>query len=189
MDRETKMERRMRRIGLRGALLAAALPLLLGGQAFAQAQKPAVDTPGLKRQGIGQWNLICQGPNCAIATHAVRAAIVFGFNAGDGALAMQVRLPTDAPQGRPVALRLHKSGAVLNLRVTDCQKTFCTAAAAIGKTEQVIDLFSKEAGGTVGYQLAQDMQLEVFSLNGFVKAMEELRKTKPKAAPKATPKK
>lgn len=189
MDRETKMERRMRRTGLRGVLLAAALPLLLGGQVFAQAQKPAVDTPGLKRQGFGQWNLVCQGPNCAIATHAVRAAIVFGYNAGDGALAMQVRLPTDAPQGRPVALRLHKSGAVLNLRVTDCQKTFCTAAAAIGKTEQVIDLFSKEAGGTVGYQLAQDMQLEVFSLNGFVKAMEELRKTKPKAAPKAPPKK
>ncbi|MGH6618978.1 MAG: hypothetical protein ACREF6_05505, partial [Alphaproteobacteria bacterium] len=68
MDRETKMERRMRRTGLRGVLLAAALPLLLGGQAFAQAQKPAVETPGLKRQGFGQWSLICQGPNCAIAT-------------------------------------------------------------------------------------------------------------------------
>lgn len=178
------MERRMRKTGLRGLLLAAAFPLLLGGQAFAQAQKPAVETPGLKRQGFGRWNLICQGSKCAIATHAVRAAIVFGFNASDGALVMQVRLPTDAPEGRPVALRLHKSGTVLNLRVNGCQKTYCAAAAAVGKTEQVVALFSKEASGTLGYQLAQDMQLEVFSLNGFVKAMEELRKIKSKAPPK-----
>ncbi len=170
----------------RGVLLAAALPLFLGGQALAQAQKPAAEAQPVKRGTYGAWDLLCQGQTCAIASRAVRAVLVFG-NSSDGKLAMEIRLPTDAPQGRPVAMRLHKSGTVLNLRVNDCFPTFCRALAAGGKTDQVIEIFSKEPGGTLGYQMAQDMQLEVFSLNGFPKAVEELRKIKPTA--QAKPKK
>jgi invasion protein IalB len=180
------MDRKIGMTGARGFLLAVALPLLLAGQAAAQAQKPAADAPAGKRAAYGEWDLLCQGSTCAIAHRAVRAVMVFGTSS-DGGMAMEIRLPTDAPQGRPVALRLHKSGTVLNLRVNDCFPTFCRALAAGGKTDQVIDLFSKEPSGTLGYQLAQDMQLEVFSLNGFVKAVEELRKIKPSA--QAKPKK
>jgi invasion protein IalB len=179
------MDRKIGMTGWRGVLLAAAVPLLLAGQAFAQAQKPAAAAP-TKRGSFGEWDLLCQGQTCAIAHRAVRAVIVFG-NSSDGSMAMEIRLPTDAPQGRPVALRLHKSGTVLNLRVNDCFPTFCRALAAGGKTDEVIALFSKEPSGTLGYQLAQDMQLEVFSLNGFAKAVEELRKLKPSA--QAKPKK
>ena len=39
---------------------------------------------------------------------------------------------------------------------------------------------SKETSGTLGYQLGQQMQLEVFSLKGFNKAIAELRKRAPK---------
>ena len=177
------MDRKIGMTGLRAVLLAAALPVLLGGQAFAQAQKPAAGAQPTKRGSYGEWDLLCQGQTCAIAHRAVRAVMVFG-NSSDGSMAMEIRLPTDAPKGRPVALRLHKSGTVLNLRVNDCFPTFCRALAAGGKTGQVIELFSKEPSGTLGYQLAQDMQLEVFSLNGFVKAVEELRKIKPSAAAK-----
>jgi len=81
-----------------------------------------------------------------------------------------------------MAIRLHKSGALLQLRVGGCTKAYCTAAAAADKTEQVIQIMSKEASGTIGYQLGQQMQLEVFSLKGFNKAIAELRKRKP--APK-----
>jgi invasion protein IalB len=180
------MDRKIGMTGLRGFLLAAALPLLLAGPAVAQAQKPAVGAQPTKRGSYGAWDLLCQGQTCAIAHRTVRAVLVFG-NSSDGGMAMEIRLPTDAPQGRPVAMRLHKSGTVLNLRVNDCFPTFCRALAAGSKTEQVIELFSKEPGGTLGYQLAQDMQLEVFSLNGFTKAIEELRKLKPSA--QAKPKK
>ena len=156
---------------------AAILPLLLCIPAH--AQKPA-EPPLGKRASYGQWDLLCQGETCAVAHRAVRAVLVFG-NSSQGTMAMEIRLPTDAPQGRPVAMRLHKSGAVLNLRVNDCFKTFCRALAAGGKTDQVVSLFSKEASGTLGYQVGQDMQLEVFSLNGFAKAIDELRKIQPKA--------
>jgi invasion protein IalB len=142
------MDRKIGMTGWRGALLAAAVPLLLAGQAFAQAQKPAA-AAATKRGSFGEWDLLCQGQTCAIAHRAVRAVIVFG-NSSDGSMAMEIRLPTDAPQGRPVALRLHKSGTVLNLRVNDCFPTFCRALAAGGKTDEVIALFSQEPSGTLG---------------------------------------
>ena len=54
------------------------------------------------------------------------------------------------------------------------------ASGAADKTEQVIQVMSKETSGTLGYQLGQQMQLEVFSLKGFNKAIAELRKRAPK---------
>ncbi len=66
------------------------------------------------------------------------------------------------------------------MRVTSCEKTFYVASAAPDKMDQVIALFAKEDGLTLGYQLAQQMQLEVFSLAGFPRALEELRKNAPK---------
>ena len=114
----------------------------------------------------------------------MRGVILFGYNASDGSMVMQVRLPPEAPQGRPVAIRLHKSGSVLQLRVGGCQQTFCTAAAAADKTQQVVQLMAKEASGTLGYQLGQQMQIEVFSMVGFTKAYAELLKRKPKPRPK-----
>ena len=168
-----------------GALIcAAALAVaLVPGDVAAQskpAQVPNVGS-GVKRTTFGNWHLLCNGPNCAIATNAVRGVLVFGFNSSDGSLVMQVRLPTDSPEGRPVAIRLHKSGTLLQLRVGACDQSYCAASAASNKTGQVVDLFTKEASGTLGYQLAQQMQLEVFSLNGFSKAMAELRKRQPPA--------
>jgi invasion protein IalB len=171
MDSKKRSFRRKCIAGMRGFFVLAAVAMpLLSGQAMAQApgqQKPA---------GYGAWELVCQEQGCAIAHRTVRAVIIFGYNASDGALVMQVRLPADAPVGRPVAIRMHKSGTILQMRVTDCGKTFCTASAAPSKMDQVTALFEKEAGGTLGYQLAQDMELEVFSLNGFPRALEELRK-------------
>jgi len=174
--------------GQRRLLLAAAAisVLLLPIQAFAQgkpAQAPNTG-PEVKRTTYDRWHLLCNTKSCAVATTAVRGVILFGYNASDGALVMQVRLPPQAPDGRPVGIRLHKSGTVLQLRVSGCQKTFCAAAAARDKTEQVIQLFSKEVSGTLGYQLGQQMQIEVFSLAGFNKALSELRKRAPKPKPK-----
>ena len=162
---------------------AALLLALIPGDVAAQdkpAQVPNVG-PGVERTTYGNWHLLCNGPNCAIATNAVRGVLVFGFNSSNGSMVMQVRLPTESPEGRPVAIRLHKSGTLLQLRVGACDQTYCAASAAADKTGQVVDLFAKEASGTLGYQLAQQMQLEVFSLNGFGKAIAELRKRQPPA--------
>ena len=126
-----------------------------------------------------QWRLICRNAACAIAHQGVRTVVIFGFNKSDGKLVMQVRVPPEASENRPMALRLHKSGTLLHLRVDSCRKEFCSAAAAADRTRQVIDLFSKESSGTVAYQLGQQLQIEVFSLRGFSKAMAELAKRKP----------
>lgn len=178
---------RRRAAGLRALAGAIAVASLLFAPVAATAQqKPAQAPkagPGVKRTTFDRWHLLCQGQSCAIATNAVRGVIIFGYNASDGSLVMQVRLPTDAPEGRPIAIRLHKSGTVLQLRVSTCQKTFCAAAAARDKTTQVVALLTKETSGTLGYQLGQTMQLEVFSLVGFNKAYSELLKRKP--VPKA----
>jgi len=163
---------------------AAALALLLSPvAAVAQNKAPPPTGPGVKRTTYDNWHLLCQGSSCAAATTAVRAVIVYGYNVSDGSLVMQIRLPTDAPEGRPMAIRLNTSGSLLQLRVGGCTQTYCTAAAAADKTEQVIKLMSKESSGIIGYQLGQMMQLEVFSLKGFTKAISELRKRKP--APKS----
>ena len=53
------------------------------------------------------------------------------------------------------------------------------AVAAAGRTGQVINLFKKEVSGSMAYQLGQQLQIEVFSLRGFSKAMDELAKRKP----------
>lgn len=180
MDSKRQSVRQRCIAGMRGLFVAAAvsllLLLLLPGRAEAQAPRK---TPS---DGVtyGAWQLLCQPGGCAIVQRTVRAVILFGYNVQGGALVMQVRLPTDAPIGRPVALRMHKSGTLLQMRVTACGKTYCTASAAPAKMNQVIALFSKEPGGTLGYQLAQDLELEVFSLNGFSRALQELRKHPPK---------
>lgn len=184
MDRIRTDMSRTRAAG-RGIALgaAAALALLLSPvAAVAQDKAPPNTGPGVKRTTFDNWSLLCQGNNCAAATNAVRAVIVFGYNLADGSLVMQIRLPTDAPEGRPLAIRMHNSGALLQLRVSGCTERYCTAAGAADKTEQVIQVMSKETSGTVGYQLAQQMQLEVFSLKGFNKAIAELRKRKPAKA-------
>jgi invasion protein IalB len=171
-------------MGRRAVLgVAAALTLLLSPVA-ASAQDKALPNagPGVKQTTYDSWHLLCQGTSCAAATNAVRAVILYGYNVSDGTLVMQIRLPTDAAEGRPMAIRLHTSGALLQLRVGGCAKSYCIAAAATDKTEQVIKIMSKETSGTLGYQLGQQMQLEVFSLKGFNKAIAELRKHKP--APK-----
>ena len=177
-----------RATGFRSLLGAvAAVSLLLMPVGASAQNKPAQAPnagPGVKRTTFDRWHLLCQSASCAIATNAVRGVILFGYNASDGSMVMQVRLPPEAPQGRPVAIRLHKSGSVLQLRVGGCQKTFCTAAAASGKTQQVVQLMAKEASGTLGYQLGQQMQIEVFSMIGFTKAYAELLKRKPKPRPK-----
>jgi len=160
---------------------AAALALLLSPVAAgAQTTEPPHTGPGVKRTTYDAWSLLCQGNNCAAATNALRAVIVFGYNLSDGKLVLQIRVPKDAPEGRPLAIRLHNSGALLQLRVSGCNDRWCTAAGAADKTEQVIQVMSKETSGTLGYQLGQQMQLEVFSLKGFNKAIAELRKRAPK---------
>lgn len=187
MERTKTTMRRLRATGFCGLLCAAAAVSLLMTPVVASAQNKPANAPNtgpaVKRTTFDRWHLLCQGTSCAIATNAVRGVLLFGYNASDGKMVMQVRLPTEAPQGRPVAVRLHKSGSVLQLRVGGCQKTFCTAAAAADKTQQVVKILSKEASGTLGYQLAQQMQLEVFSLVGFNKAYAELLKRRPKPKP------
>jgi invasion protein IalB len=168
--------KRVRAAGTRALLGAAALTLLLSPVG---AQAPNTE-PGVKRTTFDGWQLLCKNQSCAATTTAVRAVIVFGYAASDKTMVMQVRLPTDAPEGRPVAIRLHKSGTVLQLRVGNCSKVYCLAAAAADKIDQVIEVLGKETSGTLGYQLGQQMQLEVFSLKGFTKAISELRKRKPK---------
>jgi invasion protein IalB len=186
MQSTESSQRRRRAAGFRALFgAAAAFSLLLTPGAATAQQKPAQapkTAPGVKRTTFDRWHLLCQGKSCAIATTAVRGVIVLGYNASDGKMVMQVRLPTAAPEGRPVAIRLHKSGSVLQLRVNGCQKTFCAAPAAADKTQQVVKMLAKETSGTLGYQLGQDMQIEVFSLVGFNKAYSELLKRRP--APK-----
>jgi len=177
MDTKTHGFHQARGAGIRRLIAGTALALLaLAGPAAAQAPAQA---PG-KTIAFGSWELVCQTQGCAIAQRSVRAVILYGFNTSTGVLVMQVRLPPDAPEGRPVAIRTHKTGTMLHLRVTGCEKTFCVASAAPDKMDQVIALFAKEDGVTLGYQLAQQMQLEVFSLAGFPRALEELRKHAPK---------
>jgi invasion protein IalB len=182
MNRIRTDKSRARATGRRVVLgAAAALALLLTPVvAGAQDKQPPHTGPGVKRTTYDNWSLLCQGNNCAAATNAVRAVIVFGYNLTDGKLVMQIRVPKDAPDGRPLAIRLHTSGALLQLRVGGCNERYCTAAGAADKTEQVIQVMSKESSATVGYQLGQQMQIEVFSLKGFNKAIAELRKRAPK---------
>ena len=126
------------------------------------------------------WRLICQDGNCAIAHRMVRAVMLFGYNAADGSLALQVRVPPDAPVNRPMALRLHKSGALLHLQVETCRRQHCVASAARDRVQTVIDVFAKENAGTLAYQLGQQLQMEVFSLRGFNDAIKELQTRAPK---------
>jgi invasion protein IalB len=180
MDIKTHGFHQARGAGMRRLIAGTALALwALTAPAGPAAAQAAAQAPG-KTVAYGVWELVCQTQGCAIAQRSVRAVMIFGFNTSNGILVMQVRLPTDAPQGRPVAIRTHKSGTMLHMRVTSCEKTFCVASAAPDKMDQVIALFSKEDGLTLGYQLAQQMQLEVFSLAGFPRALEELRKSAPK---------
>lgn len=132
-----------------------------------------------KSKAFNQWRLICKDKACAAAHRGTRAVLIFGYNASDGKLVMQVRLPPEASENRPMVLRLHKSGALLHLRVDACGKAYCTAAAAADRTSQVANLFKKEVSGSMAYQLGQQLQIEVFSLRGFSKAMDELAKRKP----------
>jgi invasion protein IalB len=178
MNRSGTDTSRIRRAGRRAALGAAAALALLAAPVAANAQQQAA--PPVKRTAFDNWYVQCRGNTCAAATQATRAVVLFGYNVKDGSLVMQVRLPTDAPAGRPMAIRLHKSGALLHFSVNACAKTYCLAAAAPDKTEKIIQLLSKEPSGTLGYQLGQQLQLEVFSLKGFTKAITELRKHKPR---------
>ncbi len=132
-----------------------------------------------KSKAFNQWRLICKDKACAAAHRGTRAVLIFGYNSSDGKLVMQVRLPPEAPENKPMVLRLHKSGALLHLRVDACGKAYCTAAAAADRTSQVANLFKKEVSGSMAYQLGQQLQIEVFSLRGFSKAMAELAKRKP----------
>ena len=123
-------------------LLVAFFPIEAVGQTPPEGQAPAQSAPAVKTKAFGKWNIYCRDQKCALAQHTQRAIMVFGFNASDGALVMQVRVPPDAPVNRPLAIRLHKSGALLHLRVTKCSNQLCVASAVPKKTKQVIDLFS-----------------------------------------------
>jgi len=183
MNRIRTDKSRARAVGCRAVLgAAAALALLLSPVAAGAQNKAPSKGAKVTETTFDNWRLICNGSSCAAVTRGVRAIIVFGYNAADGKMVMQIRLPTDAPERRPLAIRLHKSGMLLQLSVGGCNKKYCTAAGAPSKTEQVVAVMSKEQSGTIGYQLGQQMQLEVFSLKGFNKTIAELRKRKP--APK-----
>ena len=162
--------------------LVALSPIEAVGQQPPAGQTPSQSTPAVKTKAFGKWNIYCRDQKCALAQHTQRAIMVFGFNASDGALVMQVRVPPDAPVNRPLAIRLHKSGALLHLRVTKCSNQLCVASAIPKKTQQVIDLFSKENSGTLAYQLAQTMMIEDFTLKNFNKAIAELQKNRPPKA-------
>lgn len=160
----------------RGAVVAvmAFVGLALAPQsAFSQGAAKSKST------AYGQWRLLCQKKACAVIHRGTRAVLVFGYNTSDGKLVMQVRLPPDAAENKPMVLRLHKSGALLHLQVGGCSQAYCTAVAAADRTSQVIQIFKKEAGGSMAYQLGQQLQIEVFSLRGFDKAIAELAKRKP----------
>lgn len=159
-----------------GAVVAVAA---LAGLAFAPHQASAQEAVKPKSTAYGQWRLICKDKACAAAHRGTRAVLIFGYNAADGKLVMQVRLPPDAAENRPMVLRLHKSGALLHMHVDGCGQAYCTAIAAAGRTGQVINLFKKEVSGSMAYQLGQQLQIEVFSLRGFSKAMDELAKRRP----------
>ena len=162
--------------------LVALFPVEAEGQTPPQGQATPQSVPAVKTKAFGKWNIYCRNKKCALAQHTQRAIMVFGFNASDGALVMQVRVPPDAPVNRPLALRLHKSGALLHLRVNSCNNQLCVASAVPKKTKQVIDLFSKESSGTLAYQLAQTMMIEDFTLKNFSKAIAELQKSRPPKA-------
>lgn len=177
----------MDRTGDRGARGARVASLLIAGVAAlvialspihgkAQTQPPSPSPPTPKAKTFGKWSLYCRQKNCAIAHRTKAAIMIFGFNKSDGALVMQVRVPNDVPENRPMALRLHKSGALLHLVVSNCNIKFCVASAKPSKTDQAIKYFAKEKSGTLAYQMAQTMMIEDFSLTGFNKAIAALRK-------------
>ena len=177
----------MDRIGDRGTWGARIASLLIAGATAlviamlpihgkAQTQPPSPSPPTAKAKTFGQWSLYCRQKNCAIAHRTKAAIIIFGFNKSDGALVMQVRVPKDSPENRPMAVRLHKSGALLHLRVSTCNIKFCVASAKPDKTLQAIKYFAKENSGTLAFQMAQTMMIEDFSLTGFNKAIAALRK-------------
>lgn len=174
MDSSPKIRRIVSIFG-GGAVLAV---MALIGLALAP-QSASAQGASTKSKAFNQWRLICREKACAAAHRGTRAVLIFGYNTSDGKLVMQVRLPPDAAENKPMVLRLHKSGALLHLRVDACGKAYCTAAAAADRTSQVIKLFKKEASGSMAYQLGQQLQIEVFSLRGFSKAMAELGKRKP----------
>ncbi len=159
----------------RGAAIAV---VALAGLALTP-QSASAQGATTQSKAFNQWRLICQNKACAAAHRGTRAVLIFGYNASDGKLVMQVRLPPEASENKPMVLRLHKSGALLHLRVDACGKAYCTAAAAADRTSQVANLFKKEVSGSMAYQLGQQLQIEVFSLRGFSKAMAELAKRKP----------
>ena len=161
-------------------LLASGTPTDAIGQTPPAGQAPAQSQPAVKTKSFGKWNIYCRDKKCALAQHTKKAILVFGFNATDGALVMQVRVPAEAPENRPMAIRLHKSGALLHLRIDTCAGGLCVASTAPKKTDQVIKLFSKENSGTVAYQLAQTLMIEDFTLKNFNRAIAELKKIGPK---------
>ena len=160
----------------RGAALAV---VALAALAMTPQSASAQGGTSTKSKAFNQWRLICKDKACAAAHRGTRAVLIFGYNASDGKLVMQVRLPPESAENKPMVLRLHKSGALLHLRVDACGKAYCTAAAAADRTTQVANLFKKEVSGSMAYQLGQQLQIEVFSLRGFSKAMDELAKNKP----------
>jgi len=168
-----------RRIASLFGRVAAIAVVSLAGLALAPQHASAQGAAKPKSTAYGQWRLICKEKACAAAHRGTRAVLIFGYNAKDGQLVMQVRLPPDAAENKPMVLRLHKSGALLHLHVDGCGQAYCTAVAAAGRTGQVINLFKKEVSGSMAYQLGQQLQIEVFSLRGFSKAMDELAKRKP----------
>ncbi len=175
MDFSPKTRRTASRVGL-GTL--AAIAALVGLAATSQSAF-AQGAAGSKPAGYNEWRLLCREEACAAAHRGTRAVILFGYNRSDGKMVMEVRLPPDAAENRPMALRLHRSGAIMHLRVDSCNQAYCRAAAAADRTAQVIDLLKKEKGGSMAYQLGQQLQIEVFSLSGFAKTMDELAKRKP----------
>jgi len=159
-----------------GALVAI---VALAGLALTPQSASAQGGASTKSKAFNQWRLLCREKACAAAHRGTRAVLIFGYNTSDGKLVMQVRLPPDSAENKPMVLRLHKSGALLHLNVDACGKAYCTAAAAAGRTSQVIKMFKKEVSGSMAYQLGQQLQIEVFSLRGFAKALDELAKHKP----------
>lgn len=175
MDDSPKIRRIMSMFGRAAAVAVIALT----GLALAPQSALAQGGVSTKSKAFNQWRLICKDKACAAAHRGTRAVLIFGYNASDGKLVMQVRLPPEAAENRPMVLRLHKSGALLHLRVDACGQAYCTAVAAADRTPQVIKMFKKEVSGSMAYQLGQQLQIEVFSLRGLAKALDELAKRKP----------
>lgn len=174
-------QRRRRASGLHAAVGAAAALSLLLTPGAATAQKT---NPEVKRTTFDRWEMLCPANACGILTRAVRGMLIVGFSNQTNDVLFQVRLPAEAAEQGPVALRLHKSGTVLHMRVNKCLKEYCIANSPPAKLPEVLKVFSKESSGTLGYEFGQTLQLEVFSLAGFNRAYSELMKHRPKAPPK-----